>query len=56
MYASLLRPLLFRLDPELVHHLTLLALQLPLAPSLLRARYAARTKSDPVRVFGIAFE
>jgi dihydroorotate dehydrogenase len=55
MYASLLRPLLFRLDPERAHQLTLLGLQLPFAPAVLRARFGARTKSDPVDVFGLRF-
>ncbi len=53
-----LRPLLFRLDPELVHGWTLrlvrLAGQLPLARRLLRRMYSAPRL--PVRAFGLDFE
>lgn len=52
-----LRPLLFRLDPEQAHHLTLnlirLAGMLPPVAALLRARY--RAPEMPVQAFGLRF-
>jgi dihydroorotate dehydrogenase len=57
LYTSLLRPLLFRLDPERAHSLTLRALQLagavPGVLPLLRSVY--RAPGHPVRVFGMEF-
>ena len=54
---SLFRPLLFRLDPEIAHRLTLqmvrLAGSLPPARWLLQALYAAPEK--PVEAFGLKF-
>lgn len=56
-YARVLRPLLFRLDPERAHVLTLRVLQLagaaPGALALLRAIY--RAPDRPVRIFGLNF-
>jgi dihydroorotate dehydrogenase len=56
MYSRL-RPLLFRLDPEQAHHLTLnlirLAGQLPPVAMLLRAIY--RAPQQPVQAFGLRF-
>ncbi len=53
----ILRPLLFRLDPEQAHHLTLnmirLAGMLPPVAALLRARY--RAPEIPVQAFGLRF-
>src|SRR5512137_915025 len=55
---SLIRPLLFRLDPETAHHLTLqlvrLAGVLPPSRWLLQAMYAAPEK--PVEAFGLKFK
>lgn len=54
-----LRPLLFALDPERAHVLTLKALGLlhrvPGFPALLRALYANRTPALPVEVMGLRF-
>jgi dihydroorotate dehydrogenase len=56
MYKSI-RPLLFRLDPEVVHHLTLLLLGMAgrFSPArwLLRSMYAC--PDHPVEVFGLTF-
>ena len=54
MYKQLIRPLLFSLDPETVHHLTLASLQAlshlgPLNP----LRHTG--PSDPVRIMGLDF-
>jgi len=53
----LIRPLLFTLDPERAHRLTLAMLRgayrMPMAPRMLRAVYAARTASLPVTVMGL---
>lgn len=53
----ILRPLLFQLDPEQAHHLTLsmirLAGQLPPVAALLRDRY--RAPEIPVQAFGLHF-
>ncbi len=53
-YDRVLRPLLFRLDAERAHHLTLTALQLPLAARILRARYG-NARHNPIQAFGISF-
>jgi len=54
MYAEFLRPLLFRLDPERAHHLTLQLLRLPLVPSALRL-LLGEGKPHPVELFGVTF-
>lgn len=55
---KLLRPLLFRLDPETAHALTLYALRttqyIPLAFSLLKTIY--KSPSKPVHAFGLTFK
>ncbi len=55
---SFFRPILFKLDPETAHHLTLqlvrLAGMLPPARWLLQAMYPAPEK--PVEVFGLKFK
>lgn len=51
---SLLRPLLFSLDAETAHHLTLEALQLAHRAGVL-SLYAGKPVVDPVTVFGIHF-
>ncbi len=56
-YARWIRPLLFRLDAEQAHHLTLALLRvadlLPPVRSLLRAAFAP--PPDPVTLFGLTF-
>ncbi len=58
MYRRFFRPLLFRLDPEAAHALTLSALRaapyIPFALPLLTAFFAAPPK--PVTVFGLTFK
>lgn len=51
---SLLRPLLFSLDAEKAHHLTLESLKLAHRAGLL-SLYAGKPVEDPVSVFGIKF-
>lgn len=51
----LLRPLLFALDPEHAHELTLRALRAPGAATLLRARYGAHVPALPVTCMGLRF-
>lgn len=51
---SLLRPLLFTLDAEKAHHLTLESLNYAHRAGLL-ALYAGKPVVDPVTVFGVAF-
>jgi dihydroorotate dehydrogenase len=51
-YERLLRPLLFRMDPETAHHVALRALRLPGAPTVLRAFAPA---AQPRVVFGVHF-
>lgn len=59
MYKNLIRPLLFQLDPEKVHHLTTAALknayQLPLAKSLSRGMFQVTDKRLERKVFGLTF-
>jgi dihydroorotate dehydrogenase len=56
---SLIRPLLFALDAERSHNLTLgllrTAYRVPGAPALVRGCYAGRTPSLPVEVMGLRF-
>ncbi len=54
MYAAFLRPLLFQLDPERAHQLTLQALRLPLAPAVLSLLFGS-VKLQPVEAFGLRF-
>ncbi len=58
MFYRILRPLLFRLDPERVHHATLQLLRLtgaaPAAPAILAA--ATRVQSRSVSAFGLDFK
>lgn len=55
---NLLRPLLFRLDPERAHALTLHALRITgnFAPSRKMLELMYRTPSKPVNVFGLTFK
>lgn len=52
-YADIVRPCLFRLEPEAAHHLALTGLKLAPAP-LLRGFFGAPTEK-PVRLFGVTF-
>jgi len=53
LYTTLARPLLFQLDPEVAHHLTLASLRLPLLSKLLTlGREAPR---DPARLLHLSF-
>ncbi|WP_066839691.1 quinone-dependent dihydroorotate dehydrogenase [Rufibacter ruber] len=59
MYKELLRPLLFKLDPENVHHLTTSALktayQLPLAKTISKSLFQVEDKRLERKVFGLTF-
>jgi dihydroorotate dehydrogenase len=55
VYTSL-RPLLFRLDPERAHALTLAALRLPLADVILRALFEVNDPKLAVEAFGLRFK
>ena len=58
LYRSLIRPLLFRMDPERAHHLALTALRWagrpPLGP-LLSLLFEKRVPADPVELWGMTF-
>jgi len=60
MYKSLVRPLLFNLDPERVHHATFSALKnackVPGMPSLLKSIYDFQDAKLEREVFGIKFK
>ncbi|ALI98258.1 quinone-dependent dihydroorotate dehydrogenase [Rufibacter tibetensis] len=59
MYKNLIRPLLFKLDPEKVHHLTTSALKtgfhLPLAKSISRGMFQVNDPRLERKVFGLTF-
>lgn len=60
MYTFLIRPLLFRLDPERVHDLTLQALRFTgrfsVLEKIIRRQFAARSQKDAsVNAFGLKF-
>ena len=59
MYKSLFRPLLFRLDPERVHELTVKVMRLTGVVSplgwLVQQVFAPRTQDPTVEVFGLKF-
>src|SRR5262245_22803839 len=55
-YERFLRPLLFRFDPELAHHLAIRALRnAPHIPSALSGLRAFAPDSDPQTFFGLQF-
>lgn len=60
MYKFLLKPLLFRLDPEKAHHLTIklfnFALALPGGKAIFRNLYDVRNKALEREVFGLKFK
>ncbi len=53
LYSDILRPCLFRFDPESAHHLALTGLKLTPAP-VLRAMFGPPA-NKPVRLFGLTF-
>ena len=53
LYPSLARPLLFRLSPEVAHHLTLTSLRIPLTSRLLSL--GKKTPSDPMTLMNLSF-
>lgn len=59
MYQRLIRPLMFRLDPEAAHDLTLKALQLvsafPFLASLVKKLLVAHSTPSAVQAFGLTF-
>jgi dihydroorotate dehydrogenase len=59
MYRTIFRPLLFRLKPERVHHLTIDMLRLagavPWVPALLKSFFAASHSGPSVHAFGLTF-
>lgn len=60
MYKSLIRPLLFRLDPEKAHHLTFSGLRffssLPGVSALLKSKYEVNDPRLEREVFGLKFK
>lgn len=58
-FYQTIRPLLFRIDPERSHHLTLALLgaayRIPGVPGLLRACYGRRVPALPVQAMGLRF-
>lgn len=59
LYHSVLRPALFRMEPESAHQFTLILLRLaaavPLVLPLLRRFFAPRQPGTPVQAFGLTF-
>ena len=59
MYKHILRPILFRFNPETAHNLTLSAIamlrHIPFAQSIVRALYKRESPSLEKEVFGIKF-
>ncbi len=53
LYSDILRPCLFRFEPETAHHLALTGLRLTPAP-ILRAMFGAPAEK-PVKLFGVTF-
>jgi dihydroorotate dehydrogenase len=53
LYSDILRPCLFRFEPETAHHLALAGLRLTPAP-ILRAMFGAPAQK-PVQLFGVTF-
>jgi dihydroorotate dehydrogenase len=55
LYAALARPILFALDAERAHDLTMAALRVPGVPALLRVAAAERDPRLQQRTFGVTF-
>ena len=53
LYSTLARPLLFQLNPELAHHLTLASLRIPLLSKLLAL--GRKAPNDPVKLLNLPF-
>ncbi|MBQ4822792.1 quinone-dependent dihydroorotate dehydrogenase [Aquimarina sp. MMG016] len=60
MYKSLIRPILFRYDPEGVHHFTFKMIRflskLPLVTSIIRSKYKVQHSKLEREVFGLKFK
>lgn len=60
MYKSFIRPILFKFDPEKVHHFTFLVLRIankiPFVPSLIKSCYVVNDKRLEREVFGLKFK
>lgn len=60
MYKSIIRPILFRSDPEKVHHFTFrfvkLISRIPLVPSIVKSIYTTNNPSLEREVFGLKFK
>ncbi|MDQ7916770.1 quinone-dependent dihydroorotate dehydrogenase [Mesonia sp. MT50] len=60
MYTSIIRPILFKFDPEKVHHFTFSVLKnglkLPFVSSVLAKKYAVNDKRLEREVFGLNFK
>lgn len=60
MYKSILKPLLFRVDPEKAHHLTVslfkTALKFPFASAIFRSQYSYAADALHREVFGLQFK
>ena len=55
MYKYVIRPLLFKFDPETAHRLAVKLLQTPLIPAFFRMLYGFRSDSLKRNVFGLTF-
>lgn len=60
MYKSFIRPILFKFDPEKVHHFTFsvlrIANKIPFVPSLIKSCYVVNDKRLEREVFGLKFK
>ena len=56
MYQRILKPLLFRLDPEKAHHLTFALLKFPGVSFFIRLLYSKQHRSLEKQVFGLKFK
>lgn len=53
LYSKILRPLLFKTDPEWIHHVSIAAMKYSPLPSLIST--FSKTEADPVELFGLKF-
>ena len=60
MYKSIIRPILFKFDPESVHHFTFSMIkflhQIPGVPALIKKKYRVEDKKLEREVFGLKFK
>lgn len=60
MYKSIIRPILFRYDPEKVHHFTFNFIRkihkIPGAPALIRRLYSVEDSQLEIKLFGLDFK